>query len=291
MKTYLRHRGLNVIDVKELIALEYLDFEGKYKNYTEKHDFCELCYVEKGEVDITLDSEKLRLSEGEIVLIEPDTEHSYSSGKGNKNTAFVVCFSCPMSTLRVIRGAKFSKDPLQVYCMQRIIDECTYTYKMNEREHLELLSSPRFGGQQAIILQLEYLLIGLLRRLSAEKSSNIVFLSRENFYQDLVEIITGYLKSNVKTKLSLNDVCKHFNYSRSFVCKIFKAETEISLISYFNRLKIEEAKRLLTDTGAAINEISELLGFSEAKYFGMVFKKQVGMTPMEYRERHYGDNL
>ena len=38
MKTYLRHRIQNVVDVKELIALEYLDFEGKYKEYVEKHN-------------------------------------------------------------------------------------------------------------------------------------------------------------------------------------------------------------------------------------------------------------
>ena len=43
MKTYLKISPLNVIDVKALVALEYLDFEGKYKNYTESHDFYELC--------------------------------------------------------------------------------------------------------------------------------------------------------------------------------------------------------------------------------------------------------
>jgi len=41
MKTYLRHKVLNVVDIKELTAIEYLDFEGKYKEYVEKHDFWE----------------------------------------------------------------------------------------------------------------------------------------------------------------------------------------------------------------------------------------------------------
>ena len=285
MKTYLRHRSLNVIDIKELIALEYLDFEGKYRNYTEKHDFCELCFVERGEIVITLDCEKQRLSEGEIIFIESETEHSYFSDAGNESRAFVICFSCPSNTLRVLNGVKFSKDEAEIYCMKKIIEECANTYKMNERDLLELLPTPSFGGQQAIIIQLEYLLISLLRRLSADKSSDIVFLSRDKFYRDLVEIIAGYLKSNVKKKLSLNDVCKRFNYSRSFVCRIFKAETGSSIITYFNRLKIEEAKKLLVETEASVTEISEILGFSEAKYFGMIFKKQVGVTPIEFRER------
>ena len=52
MKTYLRHKSLNVIDIKELIALEYLDFEGTYKDYVEKHDFWEICYVKKGSISV-----------------------------------------------------------------------------------------------------------------------------------------------------------------------------------------------------------------------------------------------
>ena len=69
MKTYLRHRISNVVDVKELIVFEYLDFEGKYKDYSESHDFWELCYVEKGErmtcvrLDHPLGDRKLMLGE------------------------------------------------------------------------------------------------------------------------------------------------------------------------------------------------------------------------------------
>lgn len=78
MKTYLRHRILNVIDVKELIALEYLDFEGKYSGYSENHDFWEICYVEYGCVTLTLEDNTHSLTEKQIMLIAPNTKHSYS---------------------------------------------------------------------------------------------------------------------------------------------------------------------------------------------------------------------
>ena len=52
MKTYLRHSIENVIDIKELLALEYLDFNGKYKDYCEAHEFWEFCYVEENDLDI-----------------------------------------------------------------------------------------------------------------------------------------------------------------------------------------------------------------------------------------------
>ena len=283
MKTYLRHRTLNVIDVKELIALEYLDFEGKYKDYVEEHNFYELCYVEQGEITLDMDGESRQLKSGELIMIQPGCRHSYSSKQGNNSRVFVICFECTSHTLRLLSGVSFATTDDEAYCLKKIVGECKSTFKMNDRDQLEPITSPAFGGQQAIILQLEYLFIGLLRRHLSEKRTDVVFLSREKFYPDLVDIITGYLRDNVRQKISLKDVCERFNYSRSFICKIFKEQTGESLICYFNRLKIEEAKKLLADTDMTVISISEMLGFSEAKYFGVTFKKQEGMSPQSYR--------
>lgn len=290
MKTYLRHRSLNVIDIKEIIALEYLDFEGKYRDYTENHDFCELCFVEKGKITIQLKNEKQELSRGDLVFIEPNTRHTYFSEIGNQSRVFVMCFECPGSTLRMLSGKRFMAEEDEIYCIRKIIGESQNTYRMNENDLLEVLTSPSFGGQQAVILQLEYLLISLLRRLFSENSSEIVFLSKEKFYKDLVDIITDYLRSNVNQKIRLSDICKRFNYSRSFICKIFKEQTGESLITYFNRLKVEEAKRLLCESDMSAASISEHLGFSEAKYFGVIFKNQVGTSPAAYREKIRKEN-
>ena len=286
MKTYLRHRSLNLIDVKELIALEYLDFEGKYRDYTENHDFSELCFVESGEITLTHGSTKQELSAGDIIYIEPGTKHSYYSREGNKSRAFVICFTSPSYTLKLLSCKRISMGEDELYCARKIIEETRGTYRMNEKEQLEVLVAPSFGGQQALILQLEYLLIGLLRKLTASKGSGIVILSGEKFYPDLINIVISHLKSNIDKKIKLGDICNRFNYSRSFICKIFKEQTGVSLITYFNRLKIEEAKRMLVETEMSANTISELLGFSEAKYFGAIFKKQEGISPLSYREKH-----
>lgn len=290
MKTYLRHRSLNVIDVKGLVALEYLDFEGKYKDYSETHDFCEICYVEEGEISLILENEEKKLVKDELIFIEPNTRHSYFSKDGNNSHAFVVCFECFSQTLKPLSGIKLTLGSAEKYCMERIIAEKDGTYRTNDKDQLELIPSPSFGGQQAIILQLESLLIGLLRKLSADKNAGIVFLNGDNFYPDLVEIIKGYLQNNIRRKISLGDVCAKFNYSRSFICRIFKEETGETLITYFNRVKIEEAKNLLINTENTVTEISEMLGFSEVKYFGVIFKKQVGKSPAAYRAAMIADN-
>ncbi len=284
MKTYLRHRISNAIDIKELIALEFLDFEGKYKNYVEAHDFWELCYIMDGHVTLSLEDRKMELSKHQLVLISPNKRHSYFSENGNQSRAFVVCFDSFSQALAPISDTLFLPDKVQPDCMEKIIDECAATFHMNESDHLEVLSAPRFGGQQALLLQLEYLLINLIRRMSVEKNSDIVFFSDENFHADLVNVMLRFLRKNVHKKLSLHEICSKFGYSRSFLCKTFKDQTGETLITCFNRLKLEEAKRMLTETSHSVTTIACSLGFREVKYFDALFKKQVGMTPLAYRE-------
>ncbi len=284
-KTYLKHRSLNVIDVKEIVALEYLDFEGKYKDYEEEHNFCEVGFVESGEVSLHVDGRELTLKQNDVVFIEPNTHHAYYSSRGNDNRVFVTCFECTSYSTRLLSGNKFHLDDKELFCQKLIIEESKNTYKTNENDQLELLSVPSFGGQQAVKIQLEYLLISILRKYSATKNSGIVFLNGESFYEDLVNIIKEYLQSNVRNKLSLKDVCSNFNYSRSFICKIFKEETGETIITHFNKLKIEYSKKLLSESQLSITDISEKLGYSEPKYFGSSFKNLVGLTPLEYRNK------
>ncbi|MBQ3022454.1 MAG: helix-turn-helix transcriptional regulator [Clostridia bacterium] len=283
MRNYIRHRIFNVIDIKELIALEYPDFDGKYKNYEESHDFWELCYVQKGSITLETGDNSLRLCENEIALISPNKKHSYHS-ENNKNTVFVICFQSFSQSLKAMGDMKFDSDATITGIMTSIIDECSKTFRIDENEHLKALATPSFGGQQAIIILLEYLLICLLRKLSVDKDSRVIFLPDEDFDAVLAQTVINYFKENLCNKLSLNDLCARFNYSRSFLCRTFKNQTGETLISCFNRLKIEEAQRLLRETGHTATGISRHLGFQDVKYFNSLFKKQTGCTPIEYRK-------
>lgn len=285
MKYYIRHKIRNVIDIKWLVALEYLDFEGKYKNYVEKHDFWELCFVERGSTTVFVDGAGITLKQNEVVLISPNTVHSYMSESGNDTKVFVVCFESFSQALKTISANKVLLDENLLDCLCRIISEYQNTFFMNDKDLLEVLPDANFGGQQAIIIQLEYLFICLLRNLSKNKNPEIVFLNKEDFYSGLTDIIVEYFKENINKKLSLKEVCDKVNYSSSFLCKTFKEQTGESLFSYFNRMKVEEAKRLFDEKGMNVTEVSSELGFSDVKYFGAIFKKYERISPSLYIKR------
>ena len=282
MKSYVRHRIINAIDVKELVTLEYLDFEGKYADYSEKHDFCELCYVENGEIALTLEDSEIRLGASDMILIAPNTRHTYKSESGNSNKALVVCFVCQSHSLKHVFGAPITAGSDEKYIIGRIADEFCGTFFIDNELPVTRPDS-NFGGQQAVILNLEYLIIRMLRQRLKDKKSELVLLDGENFYRDFTEIVAGYLKNNLSRRITLDEICSKFNYSRSFICRIFKEQTGEALMCYLNRLRCEEAGSLLCATSMTVGEISEAVGFSEAKYFGAAFKKQTGLSPTEYR--------
>ena len=283
MKDYLRHKIFNAINIKGLTALEYLDLDGKYKEYREAHDFWELCYVKGGEITLECGGKELVIGERQLFLIPPNTYHSYAV-RGDDSRAFVICFESLSDVLSSISSVLLDLDDDHVYILEKIIYESEHTFKMNEDDLLEVLSSPNFGGKQAIILLLEYLLICLTRQLSFDEDSKLVLLRDKHFYSDFVKLIIAFLRENVRAKLTLNDICEKMNCSRSFACRVFKEQTGDTLFSYFNKLKVEEAKNMLKETDIPISDISYSLGFDELKYFDYLFKKYVGDTPNSYRK-------
>lgn len=286
MKTYLRHRIHNVVEIRELIALEHLDFEGKYKNYEETHDFWELCYIVSGDVTAFLDDTPIQLNTGQLILLPPNRKHSFLSKDGNKSSAFVICFDSFSQFLLPISSSVFCLNEQLRNCMTTIIEETSATFYINEKGLLEVTATPLFGGQQAILSQLEYLLIHMARQMSDdEKNASIVFFQDEKFHANLAKVILRFLRKNIYKKLTLDDICERFNYSKAFLCKTFKSQMGETLIGCLNRLKIDEAKRLLSETDKSVTDIANSLGFQEVKYFDAVFKKFTGTTPVKYRNK------
>ena len=286
MKLYLKHRILNLIEIKELTAVEYLDFAGKYNNYLEKHDFWELCFVEKGKIELKIEDKSQTLEEESLILIPPDKNHSYHTAGGDENKVFVICFQCFSQALRPLGGIKFDLEAETFSCMKKLISECLDTFLMDENELLKVVSTPVIGGQQMVILLIECLLINLLRTFSSKENSGIVFLNSENFYENLVDTVISFLAENVNKKLTLDEIGAKFSYSKSFLCKTFKNQTGCGIISYFNNLKVEEAKILLTETCRTVTAISYSLGFQEVKYFDYIFKKHTGLSPATFRQKN-----
>lgn len=100
-----------------------------------------------------------------------------------------------------------------------------------------------------------------------------------------VRIAKQYIAENYKKNLSLSMISEIVNLSSVYFSMLFKKEVGINFLDYVNQYRIEQSKALLKDVTNNINEVAGQVGFLDARYFTRVFKKYLGITPAEYRQR------
>ena len=112
---------------------------------------------------------------------------------------------------------------------------------------------------------------------------NILTKKEENTV-DIIKNAQDYIASNYSKDLILDDVSKELQISPYYFSKLFKKRTGSTFIEYLTNVRIERAKELLRNTNKSMKEICLEVGYSDANYFSRTFKKNVGVTPSEYKE-------
>ncbi len=103
-----------------------------------------------------------------------------------------------------------------------------------------------------------------------------------------IRIIKKYIASHYQEDLSLSMVAEVVHITPVYLSRLFKKEEGINFLDYLNQYRIDAAKKLLLDLNYNVIEIASMTGFQNTKYFSKVFKKNVGITPSEYRKRQLG---
>ena len=85
-------------------------------------------------------------------------------------------------------------------------------------------------------------------------------------------------------ELSLQRVCSALSVSKSYFSSMFKGSTGVTFVEYLTCVRIKRAKELLSYDNLRSYEVAERVGFRDAHYFSLTFKKQTGVSPTEYRE-------
>lgn len=99
-----------------------------------------------------------------------------------------------------------------------------------------------------------------------------------------ITIAREYIEKNYTSNISLDDVSRIVNISPYYFSKVFKEETGENFIDYLTNLRINRAKELLLEGTLSMKEICNEIGYSDPNYFSRTFKKNVGVSPTEYKE-------
>ncbi len=104
-----------------------------------------------------------------------------------------------------------------------------------------------------------------------------------NDTQRVVRKAMIYLHEHYMEAISLDDTARHVGMSKEYLARCFRQEMGITLVTYLNRYRVNQAKALLEAGEWNLTEIALETGFSSSTYFSRVFRQEVGVSPKEYK--------
>ena len=104
-------------------------------------------------------------------------------------------------------------------------------------------------------------------------------------YSLLIRKVLTQIDYDLTADLSLKNLASQLNVNPSYLSTLFKKETGSTLTEYVNQKRIEHAIFLLNSSSLQIQMIAQYSGIPDVNYFTKTFKKIIGITPKEYRDK------
>jgi len=213
-----------------------------------------------GNAQFIIENKKLQLHPGDLLLILPGQHHYINVNPDTPYERYVIKFpeyDIPKGLLSAIKK--------RAGC-----------YTIGDTPVLDLFGrfdfhAKNYQGDD---------LCGLFKNVLCEilyYSCNSKLYDFEIYNENMIEVL-NYIHENIAKRITIEDICKHFHYSKSYICKEFRQCMNVSIIQYVRTKKILLADSLIKD-GAKPMAIFEQCGFSDYSTFFRAYKKLLGRAP------------
>lgn len=98
--------------------------------------------------------------------------------------------------------------------------------------------------------------------------------------------VIRYIQNNYNAPITLDDILKESHYSKNHLERCFKQQMHMTIQEYISYLRLQKSQELLLTTDMYCNEIAAQVGLPDYRALNYLFKKRIGITPKEYRQRN-----
>ena len=292
--TFTKTNLKNDVEITGIYTIHYFKYGKNFKFKHEWHNFYEFVYIDSGNAIILADGERFVLKQGEGFLHKPNAKHTIYTDDEFANSA-IISFECKNKALLELCGKIITVSSDEKGLLNKVINEAKLSYSdpLNDLNLTKMNKRPKapFGGEQIIKNCTQLLFVSMLRRMQIEEKFNTPAV--DGIHSPLITQILQILqdKLNASNHVTLEEISFNVRYSKSYVKNKFKQETGKSIVQYFIGMKIEKAKKLLSQGDKTVNEVSDSLGFTSVQYFCRQFKLHTDMTPTTYANSIKTDHL
>ncbi len=261
-----------------LLYISTAKYGADWHSILHSHDFTELFYVLGGRGQFQVRDACFPMSEGDLVLVEPNAEHTETSVEESPLEYIVLG----------IDGIHLPSDPS---CEQpcRLLHLPSGAPEILNQLRMILRETEQKAPGYELVCQslLNILLVQVARRIGfaadvpAPRTS-----SRDG------AAARRYIDIHYRENLTLDTIAQAVHISKYHLAHIFSREYGVSPIQYMLQLRLQECRELLRTSDYSVAHIARMTGFSSPSYFSQRFGKAEGMTPAQYRQynkREYQD--
>ncbi|MBQ8869439.1 MAG: AraC family transcriptional regulator [Oscillospiraceae bacterium] len=250
------------------------------------HPEIEMVYLEKGEFTITVNNESFRAASGDIILINGGELHAMNQNDGTVSFHSVVFYPQLLdfesknpfqrSVLEPIKKGKL--------CMPRRLSAGDDCYGEVKKQFVRIIAAQKtdFPYAEQMIALYEILLV--LYKGGKLFSSSVSCGEAENI--EIIKKVLAYIDGHISEKLTLKALSDCANMSEKYFCSFFSRQAGCSPIEYVNRLRIEKACELLKTHKMSVTDTALETGFDSLSYFIRRFKRQMGLSPSQYKKQN-----
>ena len=265
-----------------------------------RHDYFELNYVYEGKLMEYIDSRKLVLEAGDLILMSTEVYHtSHPIGQAK--------------AVNVIVSKNFTTEVEKMLCTHDKDNYLTYIIKNGDYIVFRKLKST---GIEQVISEitainlnrkkyepyieptLDILAKGMFLTLTRAQVTEHSYRkntqgvnatpTKERFSQYVAsrdDRVMWYITDNLGT-VTLETLSKQFGYSMQQIRRIVKKRTGMTFATYIQTVRLSRVCDLLRNSDLPIKKIAETMGIESPEYFSRWFKKEHHVTPSQYRQKH-----
>jgi len=272
------------------IDVRFFTFGGRNAVRMNRHHYFELFCVSAGRFNVQIQERLFSVREGDLVVVGSDLYHRIID-EPNLESRLTLLFFEP----ELIRAADGKGEEME-YLMPFLAQSSDFPHvipagsglpaevaALMRRIHDQL---PATTGRARLTVKtyLKMILVLLLNHYSAYLGTR-EHLDRKRADLERLRPLFDHLENNYDSAILVEDAARLCAMSSSHFMYFFKRATGQSFLSYVNHFRIAKAQVLLTTTDKPLASISQEVAFCNQSYFGMVFRKLVGVTPLAYRRR------
>ena len=232
------------------------------------YDYPQILVTREGEGEITVDGETVCLPESSVFFIPAGLPHEYHSLSDSWILDW-VCFS-GFETMPLLekwglnKYAYFLSADTERLC--GIISKAYYMLKSDK------LYGNHYASAKLYDLLIEY------RKIADNRQSELSSVNTAA----LADVLQ-YIEERYAGQIKLADLAKTAGITEQHLCRLFKKNFHLRPMEYLAKVRIQHAKEMLVYSDKSISEIAAAAGFPDSSYFSVMFKKNEGITPGEYR--------